>query len=118
MATFPSYLKLLHGGPRIVRESAVLRTDMESGPAKQAQVRSKAIVTGEFQYACATLADYQAFKTWWKTDAARGANWFFWTDPEDDASKLARVPGGVIDEEVPNKTLDVWVLKFKLEWWD
>jgi hypothetical protein len=118
MATFPTYMKLTHTGPRVTREPVVLRTDMESGPPKQAMARSLGMVTRAVEYAC-TLANYQLFKTWFKIDVARGAGWFFWSDPEDDVSKLARIVGGVIDEEMPSgKTLDVWILKFKLETWD
>lgn len=117
-ATFPNYLGLMHGFPRIVREPAVLRTEMESGPPKQAMIRSSALVTREVQYVCKTLANYQSFKAWFVTDIARGADWFFWPDPEDDVSKLARIVGGIIESEEPNKTLDVWVLKFRLETWD
>ena len=114
---FPTAAKLMHDIV-VRRESAVQRTQMETGPAKQAAVRSKVLVTREVQYAFKTLTDYNAFIVWFNGDAGRGALWFFWTDPVDDVSKLSRIVDGLIEEERPNKTMDVWVLKFKLETWE
>jgi len=118
MATFPTTAKLLHSPYRVRREPAVLRTDMESGPPKQAMLRSRVMVAREVRYAFGSLADYQAFIAWFNNDIARGAAWFDWPDPIDDSVKQARIVGGVIDEEEPNRTLDVWVLKFSIETWD
>lgn len=118
MATFPTYAKLLHEGYRVARQPAVLRTEMESGPPKQARVRYRALVVRELKYALATLTDYQNFITWFRTDVAHGADWFDWTDPVDATVKQARLVGGAIEEEVPNKQMDVWVLKFRIETWD
>lgn len=118
MATFPTAAKLLHDPYRVSREPAVQRTDMESGPPKQAKLRSRVMVTREVRYALDSIADYNAFIAWFNTDIARGAAWFDWPDPIDDSVKQARIVGGVIEEEQPNKTLDVWLLKFRIETWD
>jgi hypothetical protein len=117
MATFPTAAKLLHDY-RVTREPAVQRTDMESGPPKQAKIRSRVMVTREVRYAFASLTDYNAFITWFNTDIARGASWFDWTDPVSDTVKQARIVVGAIEEEQPNKTMDVWILKFRIETWD
>lgn len=118
MATFPTYAKLMHDPYRVTRAPAVVRTDMESGPPKQAKIRSRVMVTREVRYAFGSIADYQAFITWFNTGIARGAGWFDWNDPIDDSVKQARIVGGQIEEEQPNKTLDVWQLKFRIETWD
>ncbi|MEK6592600.1 MAG: hypothetical protein AABZ67_05900 [Pseudomonadota bacterium] len=118
MATFPTYAKLLHEGYRRARQPAVLRTDMETGPAKQAKIVSRVMIVHEVQYAFGTIADYQNFLIWFRDDIARGAGWFDWADPLTDAVKAARIVGGAIDEELPNKQMDVWVLRFKIEHWD
>jgi len=118
MATFPTYAKLLHSPYRVTRDPAVLRTDMESGPPKQAMLRSRVMVTREVRYAFGSIADYKNFIIWFNTAIARGAAWFDWPDPIDDSVKQARIVGGNIEEEQPNKTLDVWVLKFSIETWD
>ena len=118
MEIFPTYAKLLHDGYRRRRESAVLRTEMETGPAQQAKVRARGLVTHQVQYAFGSIADYQNFLTWFFVSVAAGAAWFTWPDPMTDAALTARIAGGVIEEEIPNKTLDVWVLRFKIEHWD
>lgn len=118
MATFPTYAKLMHDGHRVAHAPAVLRTEMESGPPKQIKIHSRSMVTHQVQYAINTVANYQSFWTWFKNDIARGAGWFDWPDPIDDTVRTARIVGGVIEEEQPNRTLDVWVLRFKIEHWD
>jgi hypothetical protein len=115
---FPTYAKLLHEPYRVQREPAVLRTDMESGPPKQAKLKSRVMVTRELAYAFGSITDYTNFLTWFKTDINRGASWFDWTDPVDGVVKQARIVAGTLDEERPNRQMDVWVISFKIETWD
>lgn len=118
MPTFPSYAKLLHDPYDEQPESAVQRTDMESGPAKQSMIRSRAMVMRNVKYAFGSLADYQSFKTWFRNDVNRGSTWFDWRDPVDDTVKSARIPGGRLNPAKPNKRMDTWVLEFLIETWD
>lgn len=118
MPTFPSYAKLAHTPYTEQPDPAVARTDMESGPSKQAMIRSRAMVTRDVLYAFGSLADYQSFKTWFRVDIARGATWFDWRDPVDDTVKPSRIVGGLLDPAEPNKRMDVWTVKFRVETWD
>ena len=45
MATWPSYAGIRHEGFAEQRESALMRTEMESGPPRQTKVRSRVLVT-------------------------------------------------------------------------
>ena len=120
MAVFPALGKLRLEGYGEQPESAVLRTEMESGPPKQAQVRSRVMVTRPvtMQY---NAADYGSFKTWFRDDIARGADWFDWTDPVDGVIKQARIAGGeysaVPFTESQGGPL-LWDVSFQLETWE
>jgi len=75
-------------------ESAVLRTEMESGHAKQAQKYTQAVFTRSLSYVF-TSAQYAAFKTWWNDDIGLGSGWFDWDDPLDGATKTVMMKNGV-----------------------
>lgn len=98
-------------------ESAVLRTEMESGFAKQAKIRSKVPV---FRPAVIDYSntEYSQFKTWFKDTLARGTNWFAWTDPQDGVSKQARIVRGEYEArsyfKTEGETLS-WEVSFLLE---
>lgn len=116
MATFPSYAKL-HKYP-VKPESAVLRTETESGPAKQSKVRSRALVERDITSSLDSKADYIAFKVWVRDSISRGADWFNWTDPEDGVVKLARIKNGMVSYKPLNGALTLWEASFALETWD
>lgn len=118
MAAFPSYAKLVLSGFAINRESALNRTDMDSGPPKQAPRVSRAMVARKATVALDSAADYTNFMAWFKTTVNLGAAWFSWIDPVDGVTKWARIASGQIDEEKPlNSALSLWQLSFKIETW-
>ena len=118
MATFPTGAKLKHDLV-LRRDPGVLETDTETGPAKVARIRSRVMLWREVEYLFGSLADYQAFIAWFTTDIERGALWFDWPDPSDaDTVKPARIRGGLLEEERPDKRMDTWSLKFQIGTWD
>ena len=62
---FPTYGKLQLRGYTETPDSAVLRTEMETGPAKQAQVRSRSLVKRSVTIFF-TGAEFETFKTWFR----------------------------------------------------
>lgn len=118
MATWPTYATIAADGFWQRRESAVLRTDMESGPPKQAKIKSRVMVTLDAKVYIQTLADYNSFITWFNTQINRGADWFDWLDPVSKTIKQARIVNGQIDTEYPRVQMRSWVLQLKLESWD
>lgn len=116
MATFPTYANLLNEGFSQQRASAIARTQMESGPAKQLKTLSRVLVTRQITCLFLTKTDFNSFITWFQTTINYGADWFTWTDPVDSASKNARIVGG-LDAEEPVVVLAKWKIRFKLETW-
>jgi len=114
---FPFYATLLWDGFTERPEPNAIRTEMESGPAKQAPKASKATTTRPVKYRLNSAADYQSFKDWHRDDLKHGTGWFDWTDPVDGVTKLARIPGGQIDPKPARRMLDVWDVSFQIETW-
>lgn len=101
-------------------ESAILRTDMESGPAKQAKVRSKVLVSRSVNIDYSNT-EYGQFKTWFNGTLGYGANWFYWTDPRDGGSKLARIVRGEYEAKAYVKSMGDelrWQVSLTLESWE
>lgn len=116
MATFPGYPTLMAAGFAQKRSTALLRTQMESGPPKQLKVKSRVMVTRPVSYFLSTLSDFNNFVTFFQTTINYGADWFTWTDPLDSVAKLARIVGE-LDVEEPGVAMTYWVVKFNLETW-
>ena len=115
--TFPNYAKILVSGFQQQRESAILRSDMESGPPKQAKVRSKVMITRSCKVYLSSLSDFQSFDTWFSATLSEGSSWFTFTDPVSSVTTLARfVGGGYSATPLADKTSDR-VLNLKIETW-
>lgn len=117
MATFPTYAKLLFNGFAVEQAPAVRRTNMESGPPKQAKILSRVMVTRAVTYKISSAADYTSFMVWFNTTLGYGVSWFDWTDPVDSVVKTARIVDGKIKCVPVVKTLAEWDIHFNLETW-
>lgn len=117
MATFPTNAIPLFSGFGIARESAVKRTDMESGPAKQTKVKSRVSVKRQITYEFRSQANYDSFITWFETDADYGAAWFNWVDPVGGATKTARIVEKIDGERPAMPDLGVWQVSLVIETW-
>lgn len=115
--TFPSYAKILYGGFSIKRESAIIRSDMESGPPKQAKVRSKPMVTRSVKIHLRTLSNFQSFESWYSNDVAEGALWFNFIDPVYGTSKLGRFADGGYTATPRAGGLSAWIVDANIETW-
>jgi len=117
MAAFPSLGKLQLSGYGEQPDSAVLRTDMEGGIAKQQKIRSRVSVQHPVAYDF-TAAEYATFRTFFINTLNRGASWFDWIDPRDGTVKQARIIGGKYSAsaftEADGATLS-WQVSFNLE---
>lgn len=118
---FPSTGKLSLSGYSEKPESALLRSEMESGPAKQALIKSRVMVERSITLHY-SFAEYAAFKAWFKsTDCNRGASWFDWLDPIDGATKQARLKNGDYDA-LPRSggegAVLEWDVSMIIETWD
>lgn len=116
MAALPAYVKLLAEGYEKDRASAVSRTPFEDGMTKQLRTRSRVLITRSLTLGFDSLADYQAFITWFQTTINYGADWFDFTDPEDSVVKSARFVNK-LDKERPIFGTGVWRVSAMIETW-
>lgn len=95
----------------------LLRTEMESGPAKQRPTSTKEIFSGQ-RNVLFTQSEYIQFKTWRRSTINNGAAFFTLTDPMDGVSKQVRMVGGKFSSRFtsggPGAPLQVTV-SFELE---
>ena len=117
MQTFPSYAEIKFDGFGENRESALLRTEMESGPPKQARIKARVMVVRPVKIRLVSLADYLAFVDWFSIDINEGADWFNWTDPVRGTVKAARLVGGGLPAKPTAGTLGYWEITHSLETW-
>lgn len=118
MASLPSYVKIRLEGFAEQRESALLRTEMESGPPKQVKIKSRVMVTRPVVLEINTLANYNAFVVWFRDTIHEGADWFDWLDPVSNTTKQVRFSGGGLDAAPVSGTAGYWLIRgMKLEGW-
>jgi hypothetical protein len=118
MATWPSYAEIKGEGFAENAQSALERTEMESGPPKQVRVRSRVMVQRPVKVLIRTAANYASWLTWFRTTIRHGADWFDWTDPRDSTTNSARIVGGVTTNELAAGVLGQWLLSMTLETWE
>ena len=116
MPSFPSYAKILFAGFSEKRESALLRTEMESGPPKQARIKSRVLVERAAAILLTSNADYLRFVDWFSKDIDEGTAWFDFKDPVSQTTKQARFVGGGL-EGTPSGALSTWTINTKIETW-
>lgn len=117
MANFPSYLKLQAANFGEDYDSAVMRTTMENGFAKQLRTKTRVLVKRDVRYLAKSLADYNAFKVWFFDEINAGTDWFGWFDPVKNAAVQARIADGKFSGAIANKTLNYWDIKMTIETW-
>lgn len=116
--TFPSYAKLQMSGYSQQRESAIMRTEMESGPPRQAKIRSRVMLTRNARIYLSSKADFQSFESWYANDCNLGAAWFNFTDPVSGNIVQARfVGGGYSAQPIGVAGLSGWMIDVKIESW-
>ena len=117
MATFPNYANILIDSYSTNRESALIRTEMESGPPKQAKIKSRVMVSHNVQIYINSKADYLSFQTWFADDISQGADWFDFVDPISGSTIQARFVGGELTASPLSAKLEQWKISAKLESW-
>jgi hypothetical protein len=113
MSVWPGYAQIASISEK--PESALVRTQMESGPAKQTRMRSRQTVMRPVLVAIDSLADYTSFKAWIATTLRNGADWFDWSDPVDGIIKRARIVNGDYQGRPLGNSLAYWEVSLTLE---
>lgn len=117
MATFPTYANILYSGYQKNRESSLMRTDMESGPPKQARVKSNTMEVHTVKIYLASKANFQSFESWYENDISDGASWFDFTDPVSGLTVQARFRDGGYAASPMTADMENWEVSAKIEVW-
>ena len=115
--TFPSYAKILFSGYSQQRESALLRTQMDSGPPRQARIKSNVMLQRTVKLYFSSKSDFQAFETWYQNDCNFGAAWFNFTDPVSGSTVTARFMDGGYTAVPLVGGMSAWEVDAKIESW-
>lgn len=118
MYSWPAYASVLRNDFGLERQSALMRTDTETGPAKQTKIRSRVMVKVPVTIRLTSKADCLSFIDWVRTTLNHGAYWFDWFDPLTEATVSARIVGGQFGKIHPVGGLERWETSLTLEYWD
>lgn len=117
MATWPTSLPSPSlEGYGLTAGNPVIRTDMESGPARVRRRFTAApdTVTLRFTFTDAQMA---AFRTFWNTDAQQGAAWFYLTLRDGrsagDVTREVRPTSGAFNASL--LSTGIWAVSFSVE---
>lgn len=117
MATFPVYAQILYKDFSQKKESALLRTEMDSGPPKQAKVKSKVMVVRTVRIYLASKTDFANFETWYDTDLQQGSAWFDFVDPISGSTIQARFRDGGYTSQPMSAKMEDWEVSAQIESW-
>lgn len=116
MPTLPAYVSILAAGYAEQPEATVARTEMESGPPKQARVRSTGMVRRPVNLRIDSNANYLLWVIWVRDTLAGGSLWFDYSDPVTGSTKTARIVNGQYDAS-PGSGVAQWTIKTSFETW-
>lgn len=117
MATFPTYANILYNGYQKNRESALMRSEMESGPPKQARVKSNVMEVHNVKIYLASKANFLLFESWYADDIFDGASWFDFTDPITGNTIQARFRNGGYAATPMTADMENWEITAQIETW-
>lgn len=119
MATpsLPTYALIQFDGFAEQREPASIRTEMESGPPRQAKIKSRVMVRRPVSLLFKSRANYQAFIEWFSKDLNEGNNWFSFLDPVSGTNKTGRFVSSTVEGKPLNAALTWWSIKLQIEVW-
>lgn len=113
MATFPTYATIAVEGYAEEADHGVLRTEMDSGIAKQRARWSMPIVTRSATIIVLSDADKEAFDEWVDDELMGGAGWFDFKVPRSSRIVQARIVGGKYQWGAPQGV--VWKATCEIE---
>jgi len=117
MAALPSYVRILFEGYTQQRDSGLLRTEMESGPPRQARFKTRVMITRQARLYISSKANFAAFETWFMNDLAGGSLFFDMADPVSGATIQARFVGGTYTAKPLSSSMAHWELSCQIENW-
>jgi hypothetical protein len=120
---FPAFMVLIFAGHNHQPQSAVRRSEFESGPVRQASYKCREMIRRSVTYRACSAAEYAAFQNWRSKILAHGADHFLWTDPlrvnagVSPSTVRAVIVDGSTTGDPSNDRLDTWEISFTIEYW-
>lgn len=115
---FPNYLTLLFDSYNLVYEPKVLRSEFESGIAKQSRIQCRSYKLHTAKYCVCSVDDLNSFYSWLNNDINGGASWFFWQDPTNSGEVVrARLRPNEIKITPLENTFSKWEISLSIEVW-
>lgn len=113
----PAYITILFADYQQSRESALLRTQMESGPPRQVKIKSRIMTTIQARLYIDSNAEYQQFLTWYREEIQEGALFFQFIDPLTSTTIEGRfVDGGFVSVPL-SSSMNKWEVRTSIEYW-
>ena len=117
IAEFPTYLIPVLDGYSETVEPVVLRSDFDSGPARQRSYSCGQFVRRSITYSVCGCDKMQMFRDWFASDLRNGSLWFTWTDPCTSQNVRARFFDHSYQAVPDNRSFDSWTVQINLEVW-
>ena len=119
MAVWPSYAVVLLADYSEQPDAAVESTEMESGPPKVVLTKFKVMVRRPVKVFIKNNMDYEAFKSWFRSDVKRGSLWFDMKDPISGVIRQTRIKDGQISQfSLVGGFNQGWLGSMTLETWE
>jgi hypothetical protein len=112
VADFPSYAKVLLEGFSEKADYGGLRSEMDSGIAKQRPRFTTPIRKRSATLLVNSAVDRTLFESWMRSEINYGFGWFNWRDPVDGKTKQARFVNGDLNWSSPGI---VWKASCEIE---
>ena len=116
ISEFPIYVDIEASTYRESMISTVIRSDFDSGFAKQRRQYCASFKRVSFDISICNER-YDDFISWWKNDINMGADWFLFVDPSSEKQKRARLIEFDIDLR-PDKLMRKWNTSISMEIFD
>lgn len=117
MAALPAYAKILYNGYSKKRESSLLRSEMESGPPKQARYKYNVMEVHSIKIYLDTKINFQSFESWYKNDIKDGSSWFDMADPVSGSTIEVRFKDGGYTATPMCADMEKWEIAAQIETW-
>lgn len=117
-AVFPSYARIMLSGFSLERESGLIRTEMDSGPPRQAKIKSVVMMVRTVDIYLPTYQNFVDFDKWYSETLQEGSLPFTFKDPltGNNVTNARFRDGGYTATLLGGKDSG-WKMSMKIEVW-
>lgn len=114
---FPDFLIPLLDGFSETVEPVILRSEFESGPARQRSFQCGQMVRRSITYTVCGCENMDLFRDWFIMDLRNGSSWFKWQETCSGEFIRARCVDGTYTAAPTNSNFDSWDIGLNIEYW-